>query len=92
MCAVLEASVQIGPVQNGMSAEEISKDEAWRPSCTRKAEGFETFSLEKRRLRGEGIIVFFKYLKDCHLVEGRELFMLAAEARTCKNLSWKDTG
>ena len=42
------------------------------------------FSLEERRLRGDMIAVF-KYLKGCHLEEGRELFQLAAEDRTRGN-------
>lgn len=38
----------------------------------------------KRRLRGDRI-AFFEHLKGCHLEDGRELLLLAAEDRTHKN-------
>ena len=42
------------------------------------------FSLENQRLRGD-MMARFKYLKSCHLEEGREKFQLAAEDRTHSN-------
>uniref|UniRef100_K7F0M3 Reverse transcriptase domain-containing protein n=1 Tax=Pelodiscus sinensis TaxID=13735 RepID=K7F0M3_PELSI len=42
------------------------------------------FSLEKRRLRGDMIPVFW-YLKGCHKEEGENLFTLASEDRTRSN-------
>ena len=43
-----------------------------------------TFSLEKRRLRGD-MIALFKYLKGCHTEEGQDLFSIISEYRICNN-------
>ncbi|XP_061486439.1 uncharacterized protein LOC133386720 [Rhineura floridana] len=42
------------------------------------------FSLEKRRLSGD-MIVLFKYMKGCHIEEGRDLFLIFPECRTRNN-------
>ena len=39
------------------------------------------FSLEKRRQRGDRIALF-KYLKDCAIEEGQDLFLIIPECRT----------
>ena len=43
-----------------------------------------TFSLWKRRLRGD-MIALFKYLKGCHTEEGQDLFWIVPECRTRNN-------
>lgn len=42
------------------------------------------FSLDRRRLRGD-MIVLFRYMKGCHSKEGRKLFLLKAEDRNHNN-------
>ena len=42
------------------------------------------FSLEKRRLKGD-MIVLFKYLKSCHTEEGQDMFSIIPECRACNN-------
>ena len=42
------------------------------------------YSLEKRRLRGDEVTLF-KYLKDSHIEEGQDLFLIIPECRTCNN-------
>ena len=41
------------------------------------------FSLGKRQ-RGD-MITLFKYLKGCHTEEGKDLFSIIPECRTCNN-------
>ena len=76
--------------------KDVDKIERVQRRATKMIRGLETqpyegrlrclgmFSLEKRRLRGDMIAVF-KYLKGCHVEEGRELFQLATENRTWGN-------
>ena len=50
----------------------------------RKEGTYSLFILEKRRLKGD-MIALFKYLKDSHIEEGQDLFLIIPEFRTRNN-------